>query len=215
MTRRELLARLASATDQISALPFFCLLREGVATEKQIAEMVSQYAYITAEFPQVLCTLGSRLNSDEARLGVITNLWDEHGQGDIERSHRRMFSRFLRAADLVHASEVAMPTPQTESFRDSVNRIVAAGSVSEAIGCILFFEAVTPSEYAAVINWFRKRTTLELNDLEFWIDHIDHDGRHAASLLDLTVLHEPVEYLEISQGIDLTQTAEEKFWSQF
>jgi pyrroloquinoline quinone (PQQ) biosynthesis protein C len=170
---------------------------------------------LSDEFPKVLCAVAARLSSDHARMGIISNLWDEHGRGDIRNSHRAMLQSFMTKFNAGSEMCRLEPTWQTRLFLNGIGGIAERGSLSEAIGMLLFFEAVTPSQYRAVIKWLENATALTGHDFGFWSDHVDHDGDHLRDLLDHTVDHEEVDQTGLLSGLAQSREIEAIFWRQF
>lgn len=66
----------------------------------QCAYILRQYQKYVEAFPRLLALGISKLESDEARLPLVANLWEEHGEGDLRRAHRNLYKAMLsRIAD--------------------------------------------------------------------------------------------------------------------
>ena len=215
MDKRLVLERVKAAADDIAGAPTFTALRSGGMPSSVFAELVSQYRNLSIDFPRILCTIAARIGSEEARLGLITNLWDEHGRGNAREGHRAMLDAFIERFDPNLIETPHQSSWQTRLFLNAMGGVAASGSLSEALGMLLFFEAVTPLEYRAVIAWLSQSTDLRESDWRFWSDHVEHDGDHLRDLLDLTVQHETLDPDALIQGVRQACAVEQCFWAQF
>lgn len=215
MNKRAILNSVKSAADHIETCHPFPALFSNDIVPAMMVDLFDQYALISFEFPKVLCGVGARLSSDAARLGIISNLWDEHGRGEIDHSHRAMLEKFINLYNGSSAKRTIQSTWQTRLFITGVYGICIFGTISEAVGALLFFEAVTPAQYRAIISWLKENRKLDALDLEFWVDHVEHDGDHVRILLDNTARHENLNDVELLAGISQARHLEEVFWSQF
>jgi pyrroloquinoline quinone (PQQ) biosynthesis protein C len=215
MDKRAVVSRIKAASKSIDQVYPFPELRSGSLPRSTAIVLFAQYQMLSDEFPKVLCTVAARLSSDHARTGIISNLWDEHGRGDIRNSHRAMLQAFMTSFHADTEVRTLAPTWQTRLFLNGIGGIAERGSLAEAIGMLLFFEAVTPSQYRAVIAWLEKSTALTGNDLQFWSDHVEHDGDHLRELLDNTLEHENVDQTGLLNGLAQSRQIEAIFWRQF
>lgn len=214
MDKAFVLQRLKEAGEATLAQSPLAKMADGSLPGNGMATLMRQYELLSLEFPKILCLYGARLSTDTARLGIVSNLWDEHGRGIVGHGHRELLRRFLDAF-LPTRNDSISGSWQTRMVLNGFNGIVDHGTTSEALGALLFCEGVTPAEYSRVVIWMRKNTALTDRELEFWLDHIEHDGDHAKALLDDISDAERVLLPEVVEGIQQAASLEQLFWNQW
>lgn len=183
--------------------------------EQAMQQLFQQFALLSEAFPNDLLKLAARLKSEKARTELMANLWDEQGQGDPANGHRAMLKRFLDAfIPKTQCGAEPSATWETRFFLNGTNGLYANGTVAEALGALFFVEMVTPWEFTQVANWLRQNTTLSGSELQFWNDHIEHDGLHALNLLEASA-DEALPLPEVLAGISQAKALEDIFWGQF
>lgn len=215
MDHKQVTKLLSSEIQSFSEMGLFKKLHDGSLPRSVVADLFHQYEIISNHFPQVLCILGARITSDEVRSGIIQNLWDEHGQGDPRNSHRKMLSRFLDSFFGSDRQPEMTASWQTALFANGVSGICNYASFPEAVGSMIFFEAITPSEYRPIITWLKSNTDLDDNEIDFWQDHIEHDGDHVRDLIESTLKGSKTDPTMIARGIAQASHLERVFWGQF
>ncbi len=187
----------------------------GSFDRQTMAHLVRQFTLVSEAFPGALLQLAARVSSERASTELLANLWDEQGQGNPANGHRAMLKRFTDGF-LVgeERDQPPIPTWQTRLFLNGTIGLYGRGTVAEAMGALLFVEMVTPWEFTQVTAWLRQNTSLSASELQFWDDHVTHDGPHAVSLLDACI-DEGLPMADVVSGISQANALEEIFWGQF
>jgi pyrroloquinoline-quinone synthase len=175
----QLRARTRESIQNLLGHEFFSRLKGLAAKPSALRTFAEQYAIASAEFPIVLCLAGASLGDDRIRATIIENLWDEHGQGNIEKSHREMLRRFLEAcgADLAPAQAL----PSTSQYILGMKRLASSSNEAAVLGALgPGCEEFTVREYRLVIAALRDR--FNEAELSFFYDHVRHDGGHVSGL---------------------------------
>lgn len=159
--------------------PYFQWLQIHPIDEKNIKLFASQYYIASKGFPSFLANACAQIEDESLRMAFVQNLWDEHGQGDIKKSHRRLFEIFTEAVDADNNQE---PLDSTLLYIDTMNNLCSTSSTLFLLGLIgPGVEDITPLEYKILVKSFEKYGCSK-EDLVFFHDHIHHDEFHSQDI---------------------------------
>jgi pyrroloquinoline quinone (PQQ) biosynthesis protein C len=200
---------------QLRKLAIFARIADDKIFRDVLERIALQFALVSNEFPKALCALAARLRSERTRTEVISNLWDEQGQGEPANGHRAQMQKFLDGFVPQGTRMNFDASWQTRLFLNSTIGLYQSGTVSEAMGALLFIEMITPWEFSQISSWMKRNTRLSVDDLRFWDDHVLHDGMHMVSLLEACSDDSELNEREFLSGISQARAIEEFFWQQF
>ena len=171
---------------QIINHPFLIRLNNGELTEEQLKFFTMQYGIYCSYFPRFLAAAAANVPDDITRMPIMENLWEEHGEGRIEGSHRVLFEQF--AACIGISSEVlynASPLPNTRACVENLLDLCEEGHFMESLGALgPGTEYFTTEEYFKILEGLRKYEIYSEKDLEFWIVHTTLDEEHYSEMID-------------------------------
>jgi pyrroloquinoline quinone (PQQ) biosynthesis protein C len=175
----------AAIADQIAALfdhPWFRQIQGCTLTTPQLSRFSQQYTIASREFPRILCRASASIQTDTTRAALIENLWDEHGRGDLSKSHRALLDRFVIACNLAPeelSQDIA--TPETRLYLDGMSALCTGDDELVVLGAIgPGCEEFTPRQYKLLATCLER--TLDRSSLEFFFEHISHDGAHIGDI---------------------------------
>src|SRR2546421_3407767 len=87
---QQLEADLRPGIERILTHPFLQRLAEASITSSQLREFTLQYNIYCSHFPRYLAAVAANVPDDATRLSLIENLWEEHGEGNLDLSHRTL-----------------------------------------------------------------------------------------------------------------------------
>lgn len=178
-------------------------IRSGSLSSTQLFRFACEYQIVSEHFPRNLCAAAALLPNDEARVFLISNLWDEHGRGDPDRSHRTLYRRFIGALAAATEEPRRAPLPSTIAYVDEMLALCGRRDVAAAVGALCFgVESYTSEQYRRTLEGLEKYHFFAEADLEFFRVHIDHDPRHYSELLDIVSLLElvPAHFASLRDG---------------
>jgi hypothetical protein len=73
------------------------IIEAGCLSGRECAYILGQYKHYVEIFPILLASGLTTLDTDELRMPIVQNLWEEHGSGDITQNHRRLYAETLAA----------------------------------------------------------------------------------------------------------------------
>lgn len=113
----ELVARVVRESRPLET-PYLAALRDGRMSRDEFTRTQVQFCFVVEFFPRPMAALCARIPDPALRLEVLRNVWEEHGEGDLTRSHKATFRQFLRRlAGLTDAEIDARPLwPEARVF---------------------------------------------------------------------------------------------------
>lgn len=174
-------------------------------SQKQEEYFLIQYYHYIHNFPAMLIAALEKCQTDEQRLPLLKNLWEEHGEGDLNLSHRQMYIRDLERLGL--EVEGAFFGAATRKYVEETLSYIKAAGINEALAFLSYgVEFVTPMLYQKILDTLiHHRKELE-KEGSFFHFHIKHDAAHFQELAENVLFsHEAFwKALEI----------EKKFWNE-
>jgi pyrroloquinoline-quinone synthase len=186
---QELQAELQPGIKKILTHPFFQRLAEASLSRLQLREFAQQYHIYCSYFPRYLAAVAANVPDDATRLSLVENLWEEHGEGNLEHSHRTLFCRFLTGVDVPEAEwQSARPLPSTAKYVEVLFDLCQHAHFLEGLGALgPGTEFFTSEEYKLILSSLKGYEFLSDYDLEFWSVHIDMDEGHYAGMVSSLV----------------------------
>ncbi len=176
----------------------------------------TQYSVYCASFPRCLAAVAANVPDDATRSPLIENLWEEHGEGEISRSHRALYERFATALDIPGQEKrenQALPT--TRQYVDELFDLCHSEHFLIGLGALgPGTELFTSQEYESLFAGLIRYDFLSEYDLEFFKAHIGLDDTHYAEMLEAILpWAEDVAHQErIRHGAERAVRMEAEFW---
>lgn len=181
----KLQEELRPSIDEILNHAFIKRLNEASLTREQLEFFVKQYHIYNSYFPRLLGALASSITDDKTRMPIIENLWEEHGSGILENSHRILYEKFaacvgvtkkdLENVEVLSTTAICcehlLDTCQDEDFITSLG-VLGPGT-----------EYFTNDEYKLILEGLQKYPFMTEEALYFWEVHISLDEDHYSEML--------------------------------
>lgn len=183
----ELEAELKPQIDKILHHPFLNRIKDGWLNEKQLKYFVGQYGIYCRYFPRFLSAAAANVPDDPTRMALVENLWEEHGEGVLAKSHRILYNNFALAAgfesvnELENVSALATTEICVENMMDlcrDKHFLVGLGALGPGT------EYFTNDEYRIIESGMKTYRFLSDDDIEFWTVHISLDEHHYSDMID-------------------------------
>ena len=75
--------------------PYLVALEDGSLEFDDFVETQIQFYFVVTFFSRPMATVAARIPEPELRLEILRNVWEEHGEGDLEKAHGATFREFL------------------------------------------------------------------------------------------------------------------------
>lgn len=151
---------------------------ETILSENIQKYMLAQYYYYIDNFPQMLTLALLKCSTDEQRLPIISNLWEEHGSGDLNQSHRALYKQLLLKLniELTGCTSQAIKNVISES-----NKTIEQYNYNDALVFLSYgIEYTTPILYTKVLE----KINMIPKDRNFFQVHIEDDDAHYHQLAE-------------------------------
>lgn len=189
-------------------------LSSGNLSLNQLKVVFTEYRPYCDVFPRLLSAVAANTPDDITRFTLIDNLYDEHGNGDITKSHRTLYDRFLASLGVPADSEpqAAVTTERYVSncleFCKDSHYLCGLGFLGPGT------ESFTNAEYSSIYKGLRQVKGAVDLDLEFWEVHIDVDEDHAAECIQAisACCHTEKDVERVLEGAMFAIEAERAFW---
>jgi len=143
MDRESFLTSLSQNALRQSLLrhPFFDHVVAAPLSRDQVAAFLGQYWYPIRYFPEFLARTVALLPTTELKTAISKILYQELGEGEIERAHENLYRDTMVDAGFAEASVIAAPmTEPTRQLMDGYRR--ATGRFQSALGFVYGTEII-------------------------------------------------------------------------
>jgi len=182
---RDLEKELEPLVRSVLEHPYLLRLGAGQVRGEELRRFLTEYNAYCAAFPRLLAAVAANVPDDETRFALVSNLWEEHGEGDLKRSHRALFGKLLGATGLADSSQAPVVLPSTQQYVDRLMELCMHEHFLTGLGAIgPGTEAFTATEYALILDGMRLTGEFEAEDLEFFAVHLEMDGDHYREALE-------------------------------
>lgn len=183
---KHLEKELAPMIKEILEHPFLLRIKSASLSNEQLKFFCAQYSIYCSYFPRFLAAAAANVPDDRTRMPIMENLWEEHGEGQISKSHRVLFENFASAFGLdASALSQVSPLPNTRACVENMLDLCEEGHFLESLGALgPGTEFFTRDEYLLILNGLRQYEQLTEDHLEFWEVHTELDEEHYNEMID-------------------------------
>jgi len=137
-------------------------------------------------FSRPLFTLCSRLESYAARLNILENIFDEHGNGNINKSHGNTYKKYLINLGVSEKTiEKSSNHISVSNFYSKINQIVKEDNIDKAIAMYGIIENRYTEISSFIAKSVLKNNWLEKSKLSHYSIHEELDIHHAKLFYNL------------------------------
>jgi pyrroloquinoline-quinone synthase len=164
--------------------PYFSSLLSGKMTKEHFVHTQQAFYHAVSYFSRPMCLLASRITTTSARMDLIENICEEHGEMDSESFHENTFKKWLQR--LQAGSEMDLPLATcVDSFNSALMGVCQIDPVEKGICCLGMIEYMfshiskTMAESVVQLNWISDQNLIHYNL------HADLDIKHAEDLFEI------------------------------
>jgi hypothetical protein len=153
-------------------------------SKEEFLQSQTPFYYAVESFPLMLIILASKIKSSKERLLVIENIWEEHGNGDVNNFHTETFKQHLESLGMEKNyldDKISSENPYVEEWISSVlNSDMSLESLGSYLSGVEYIYAVISEDIALFID------TIELEkESVHYQKHSKLDWSHGQELLDV------------------------------
>lgn len=177
---------LREGIDTILHHPFLKKIESSSLSKNQLRYFAEQYSVYCRYFPRFLAAAAANIPDDKTRMPIIENLWEEHGEGKLSKSHRILYNNFAASLGLSEEDlNQVVPISTTRICCENLINLCHDGHFIESLGALgPGTEFFTNEEYTIIANGLENYDFLNKEDVEFWTVHISLDEDHYSEMID-------------------------------
>jgi pyrroloquinoline-quinone synthase len=193
------------ATD-ILANPYFRALRDGSMGLKRFRRTQEQFFWAVTFFPRPMAALVGRIPNPKARLDILHNLVEEHGEFDEASFHHTTFQQFLRSIDGRTEERDLLPVwPCVRAFNSVLTCSCTLDELEVGVGCMGVIEYAFAGIAAVIGREVVRQGWVSAERLVHYKLHAAIDERHAEEFFAVIEPRwdDPGRRYFIRQGVEL------------
>ncbi|MBY0528214.1 MAG: iron-containing redox enzyme family protein [Gemmataceae bacterium] len=186
--------------------PYFLALKDATMTRDAFRRSQEQFFFAVTFFPRPMAALVGRIPDPKARLDILHNLVEEHGEFQEDAFHHNTFQRFLQTLGVPPGTVNDVPMiPALRAFNSVLTAACVLDELEVGVGCMGIIEhAFSPISaligQAVVAHGWVKREELVHYQL-----HAEIDERHAEEFFAVVepAWNNPARRYFVEQGLEL------------
>ena len=201
-------ARAEQALQQLRIMenPYFATLRDGTMSREQFRATQEQFSFAVTFFSRPMAALVGRIDDPHARIEILHNLVEEHGEFEERAYHHNTFRRFLQTLGC-EPDDLATVTvvPPVRAFNSVLIAACVLDEVEVGIACMGVIEHAFAGISALIGRAVVDRGWVPADKLVHYRVHAEIDERHAEEFFAVIEprWHDPARRYYIEQGLDL------------
>lgn len=122
--------------------PYFVHLNNGTFDKTDFVETQIQFYSAVEFFARPMAALVSKIPCPDQRLGILRNVWEEHGEGDPKHFHKFTFLTFLQRLDGCTFDEVQTRVlwPELRIFNSTLDSVCNSDNYLIGVGTMGIIE---------------------------------------------------------------------------
>ena len=182
--------------------PYFVSLSEERLSREQFLASQLQFFHAVRHFSRPMMSLLSRMSNPMARLALLHNVVEEHGEFEPGDFHETTFRKFL--SSLGHpGAHFVPPGPEVDAFNLALTGVCTSESVTTALCCLGVIEYAFADVSALIGQSVVQRGWVSQENLVHYSLHAEIDLRHAAELFEIAEKYLECQVEEVERGLRL------------
>jgi pyrroloquinoline-quinone synthase len=168
------------ARSKILENPYLQGLRDGTMTRDCFLRTQEQFFFAVTFFPRPMAALVGRIPDPKARLDILHNLVEEHGEFQEEFFHHNTFQQFLRTVG-GHPEKLDALTlwPPVRAFNSVLTAACLLDELEVGVGCMGVIELAFADVSAVIGQAVVRHGWVPSEKLVHYKLHAEIDRRHA------------------------------------
>jgi pyrroloquinoline-quinone synthase len=186
--------------------PYFRALTDGSMSLPVFRRTQEQFFFAVTFFSRPMAALVGRIPHPKARLEILHNLVEEHGEFSEEEFHHTTFQRFLRSIGGRTDEKELLPVwPAMRAFNSVLTAACVLDELEVGVGCMGVIEQAFAGISATIGQVVVERGWVGADQLVHYKLHAEIDERHAEEFFAVVEPNwdNPARRYFIQQGIEL------------
>jgi pyrroloquinoline quinone (PQQ) biosynthesis protein C len=177
------LRRFASDAGVLSHDFLQAVSKAGPERRAKILRWAQQDYFTSRDFPCILGILISQISDPQTRHPLVLNLWEEHGEGDLLKSHFTLYCNMLESLGLERIVEPGLADKATSEFIER-QEAIAHQNLLAGLGAFCYGnEYLAEKEFDAIEEAVKRE--FPNADCSFFIANREVDGKHTVQTEDV------------------------------
>ena len=161
--------------------PYLTALADGSMSFECFRRTQEQFFFAVTFFPRPMAALVARIPNPRARLDILHNLVEEHGEFREDQFHHTTFQRFLASlGSRLEEVENAPLWPPVRAFNSVLTASCLLDELEVGVACMGIIEGAFADISAAIGKAVVERGWVQPDHLVHYKLHAEIDRRHAA-----------------------------------
>lgn len=192
--------------------PYFLALKDRDFERTDFIETQIQFYFAVAFYNRPMAAFAAKIPTPELRLEIIRNIWEEHGEGDVNRIHSKTFLAFLAritgtaTSDIAQVIESRALWPEVRAFNTALSGACTLDDYLFAAAVLGIIERMFSDISFWIGTGVTENTWLTREEIIHYNVHQNLDVKHAEDFFNLlkpSWEHSPESRIEIEQGLRL------------
>ena len=186
--------------------PYLRSLQDGSMSLDQFRRSQEQFFFAVTFFPRPMAALVGKIPNPKARIDILHNLVEEHGEFNEERFHHSTFQSFLRSIGSdPQKIENGPLCPPVRAFNSVLTCACVLDELEVGVACMGIIEYAFAGISAIIGQAVVKRGWVRKEDLVHYALHAEIDERHAEEFFAVIEPNwdDPKRRYFIEQGLEL------------
>lgn len=165
--------------------PYFYNLKNKTTPKHLFVESQCAFLHAVTYFSRPMSALASRIDSTQARLHLIENIYEEHGEMKEEFFHENTFIKWLHQLN-PETAEIEFPLkPCVDAFNAALMGTCQTAPIEKGICCLGMIEFMFAYISKFIANATVNLKWIRLENLIHYNLHADLDIKHSRELFEI------------------------------
>ena len=167
--------------------PYFVNLENGSFEKQDFVETQVQFYSAVIFFNRPMSALAAKIPHPQLRLEILKNIWEEHGEGNLDKAHSNTFLTFLDRMAGLQPEEVYKRAlwPEVRIFNTCLSGACVLDDYMVGVSMMGMIERMFCEISATIGKAIVQRGWLTKNNLIHYDLHAELDVKHAADFFDV------------------------------
>jgi pyrroloquinoline quinone (PQQ) biosynthesis protein C len=171
-----------SVDNFIERSPFFNAWKPENVNSEMAEKFLANFNVLVGNFPGLIALGCARADDEDTRAVLAVNLFQECGEGNVERTHHAIYRKYMETAGIDASS--APPETFTNEWRTSLrNYLMQSPNSLCALGALATGEFMAPPGLTKIFNVIKPMYPEA--DIEYFTTHLSLEVEHVREIAEL------------------------------
>jgi pyrroloquinoline-quinone synthase len=196
----------------ISNHPYFVALKTNMSKDK-FTRTQEQFYFAVTEFIVPMALTAAAIPSYPERIQVVKNLWEEHGEGNLDKTHGATFSIFLYRLGTTDLTQIR-PADAVQHFNSTLKATAMNRHYLISVAMMGMIERLFSDISFLIGSTVVTRRWLKAEEMIHYTLHHELDVLHAKDFFDILKPHIEINGEIIREGLLLGSEAIDQLYNE-